>query len=81
MGEDSATAELLHITKKYQHLRFEDLPIYRSQNDQCYYVDMPHSPTMIDQQPTKINVVNLDEGSLENTQDLLHETQLSPNVT
>ncbi len=57
----------IHITKTNQHLRFEDLPIYKSQNDQHYYVYMPHSPTMINQQPTKIDVVNLDEGSLENT--------------
>ncbi len=81
MGEDSATTEFLHTAKKYQHSRFENLPIYRSQNDQCYYVDMLHNPIVIDQQPTDIDVTNLDEGSLENTQDLLQETQLSPNVT
>jgi hypothetical protein len=42
---------------------------------------MLHNPIVIDQQPTDIDVTNLDEGSLENTQDLLQETQLSPNVT
>ncbi len=81
MGEEFTTTKLLYIVEKYQQPRFEDLPIYRSQNDQCYYVDMPHSPTVINQQPTKIDVINLDEGSLESTQELLHETQLSPNVT
>jgi len=42
-----------------------------SQNDQHYYVDMPHSLIILDQQPTKIDVVNLDEGSFENIQKLL----------
>jgi hypothetical protein len=56
MGKNYVTTELLHIAKKDQHSRFEDLLIYRSQNDQCYYVDMPHSPTVKDQQPTKLTL-------------------------
>jgi hypothetical protein len=48
--EESIIVELLHIFKTYQHPRFKDLPIYRSQNDQRYYVNyMPHSPIVIDQ--------------------------------
>jgi hypothetical protein len=38
-----------------------------SQNDQCYYVDMPHSLIILDQQPIKIDVVNLNEVNLENS--------------
>jgi ribosomal protein S8E len=31
-GEESTTRKLLHIAKINQHPRFEDLPIYMSQN-------------------------------------------------
>jgi hypothetical protein len=42
--EESIIVELFHISKTYQHPRSKDLPIYRSQNDQHYYVNyMPHS--------------------------------------
>ncbi len=43
--EESIIVKLLHISKIYQHPRSKDLPIYRSQKDQCYYVNyMFHSP-------------------------------------
>jgi hypothetical protein len=48
--EESIIVKLLHISKTYQHPRSKDLPVYRSQNDQCYYVNYtPHSPIVIDQ--------------------------------
>ncbi len=62
-GEESIIAKLFHITETNQHSRFQDLLIYMSQNDQQYYVDMPHSATILDQQPTNIDVVNENEGS------------------
>ncbi len=62
-GEEFVVAELLHIAKTNQHPTFEHSPIYRLENDQCYYVDMPQSPTMIEQHPIYIDVVNLDEGN------------------
>jgi len=40
-GEDYATAKLLHIGETVQHPTFEDLPTYRIENDQRYYVDTP----------------------------------------
>ncbi len=68
-GEESIIVELFHIAKTYQHPRFEDL--FMSQNDQHYYVNMPHSLIMLNQQSIKIDFVNLNEGSFENTQELL----------
>jgi hypothetical protein len=47
-GEEFIVMELFHRTKTNQHLRFEDLPIYMSQNVKHYYVDMPHSPIVLD---------------------------------
>jgi hypothetical protein len=41
----------------------KDPPIYKLENDQCYYVDMPQSPIMIEQQLAHTDVVNLDKGS------------------
>jgi hypothetical protein len=47
-GLEFIIVEILHIFKTYQHPRSKNLPIYKSQNDQCYYVNyMPHSPTVI----------------------------------
>jgi hypothetical protein len=45
-GEDSTTTELFHIGEIVQHPTFEDLPTYKLENDQRYYVDMPQSPTV-----------------------------------
>jgi len=45
MGGGIYCYKLFHITKKCQHPRFEDLPM--SQNDQHYYVNMPHSPIIL----------------------------------
>jgi len=43
---------------------------------------MPQSPTLIEQQLTHINVINLDDGNQAmDTQELLQETQLPPNLT
>jgi hypothetical protein len=44
--EDYAIIELLHIGEIIQHPTSKDLPTYKSENDQCYHVDMPQSPTM-----------------------------------
>jgi hypothetical protein len=62
-GEESTTIEFLHMVETDQHLTSKDPPIYRPENDQHYYVDMPQSLTMIEQQPTDIDVVNLNEGN------------------
>jgi hypothetical protein len=34
-------AKLFHVIETYQHLTFEDLPIYKPKSGQCYYVYMP----------------------------------------
>jgi len=34
-------AKLFHVNETYQHPTFEDLPIYKLENGQCYYVYMP----------------------------------------
>jgi hypothetical protein len=48
--EESIIVKLLHISKTYQHPRSKELPIYKSQNDRCYYVNyMAHSPRVIDE--------------------------------
>jgi hypothetical protein len=62
-GEESVTIKLFHIAKTNQCLTSKDPPIYRLENDQCYYVYMFQSLTMIEQQLAHIDVVNLDEGS------------------
>jgi hypothetical protein len=81
-GEEFTVVKLLHIAKVYWHPTSENPPIYKLENDQCYYVDMPHNPSMIEQQPIKINVINLDEGNqIMDIQELLQEIQLPPNLT
>jgi hypothetical protein len=40
--------KLLHITETYQHPTSKDPPIYRPNNNHCYYVDMPQNPTLIE---------------------------------
>jgi hypothetical protein len=42
--EEFIVAKLFHIAKIHQRLTSEDPPIYRLENDQCYYVDMPPKP-------------------------------------
>ncbi len=34
-------AKLFHVNETYQHPTFEDLPIYKLENGQRYYVYMP----------------------------------------
>jgi hypothetical protein len=67
VGRIFVVAKILHSVEIIQHPTFEDLPIYRLKNDQHYYVDMAKNPLVIKQQLDDINVVNLNEGSLENT--------------
>jgi len=62
-GEEFIAIELLHIVEIDQCPTSKDPPIYKPENDQRYYVDMPESFIVIEQQPTNIDVVNLDEGS------------------
>jgi hypothetical protein len=62
-GEEFVVIELLHIAKIDQCPTSKDPPIYRPKNDQHYYVDMPESPIVIEQQPVDIDVVNLNEGN------------------
>ncbi len=39
-GEEFDGVEFLHIIEKDQHLRYEDVSIDMSQNDQHYYVNI-----------------------------------------
>ncbi len=47
-GEEFAPLKLLHIIETYQHPRSKDLFIYMSQNDQRFYVNMPHNLIILD---------------------------------
>jgi len=81
-GNKYVVAEFLHMIETYQHPTSKDPPIYKPENDQRYYVNMPQSPTLIKQQLININVVNLDEGNhAMDIQELLQEIQLVPNLT
>jgi hypothetical protein len=40
-GEDFDVIKLLHISETVQHPTSKDLPMYRLENDQHYYVDTP----------------------------------------
>jgi hypothetical protein len=40
-GEEPTTIKLFHITEMDQRPTSKDPPIYRPENDQHYYVDMP----------------------------------------
>jgi hypothetical protein len=62
-GEDFDAIELLYIGETSQHLTSEDLPTYKPENDQHYYVDMPQSPITREQQLEENIVVNSNEGS------------------
>jgi hypothetical protein len=77
-GENFVAAKLLHIGETIQHLTSENLPTYRPKNDQHYYVDMPQSPLVREQQLEDQIIVYLNEGSPKGN---LKETQQSPNLT
>ncbi len=34
-------AKLFHVIETYRHPTFEDLPIYKTKNGQCYYLYTP----------------------------------------
>jgi len=74
--EEFVVAKLFHIAETSIHqTTFESHPTNRLEFDQCYYVDMLQSLTVIEEQLEEI--VNLDEVILE----LVQKTQNPPNLT
>jgi hypothetical protein len=52
MGEESIIVELFPIVETIVHqTTYENHPYNRLKIDQCYYVDMPQGPIVIEEHP------------------------------